>query len=62
MLLMLRLHILSEVLVAKEELTWSDVWCTWKRGKNPCEIAWKTMLKTAEIKACKHTPVSHVNA
>ena len=24
----------------------------WKRGKKPCEMAWKTMLNTAEMSAC----------
>ena len=34
-------------------LTWSEVWWTWKRGKNPCAMAWNTMLNTAEMRACR---------
>ena len=29
-----------------------EVWVMWKRGKKPCEMAWKTMLNTAEMSAC----------
>ena len=29
-----------------------EVWVMLKRGKKPCEMAWKTMLNTAEMSAC----------
>lgn len=29
-----------------------EVWVMWKRGKKPCEMAWKTMLNTADMSAC----------